>query len=405
MALPRFARSVKAATLVPLAALSLAATAAVAGVGATTIAATSEAPDLPDGTAVPEAAIQAPASVSDDFQLKGLGDSSTVAQTANPSGIPAAALAAYQRAEVIINDADASCKIPWQLIAAIGRVESDHGRHGGNRLNSEGVSTPGLYGPALNGKKDTVAVSDTDGGEYDNDQMWDRAVGPMQFVPSTWSVVGVDADGDGKRNPQDIDDASLATAIYLCSGDDNLSTDAGQRKAVYRYNNSNNYVDLVVKIMKAYMVGDFSTVPDSTTSAGYLVPRDNTPSASPLNLKDPKANQGSNGNTGGSTGASNGGDTGSTGSTGGSTGGDTGGSNGGDTGNTGGNSSGGNGGGDKGNGGKGPVSNLVKEPEKVVKDPVEVVEDTLTWAEARVRCLVEQPLNLTGCIEDLLNNL
>ena len=46
---------------------------------------------------------------------------------------------------------------------------------------------------------------------------YDRAVGPMQFIPSTWSVIGVDGDNDGKRNPQDIDDAALATAVYLCS--------------------------------------------------------------------------------------------------------------------------------------------------------------------------------------------
>ena len=49
----------------------------------------------------------------------------------------------------------------------------------------------------------------------------------MQFIPSTWPVVRVDADGDGKRNPQDIDDAALATAVYLCSGKDDLS----QRRA------------------------------------------------------------------------------------------------------------------------------------------------------------------------------
>ena len=80
----------------------------------------------------------------------------------------------------------------------------------------------------------------------------------MQFIPSTWSVVGVDADGDGQRNPQDIDDAALATAVYLCSGDDDLSTDAGQRAAVYRYNHSQAYVDLVLAIMTAYLAGDFT---------------------------------------------------------------------------------------------------------------------------------------------------
>ena len=87
---------------------------------------------------------------------------------------------------------------------------------------------PGIYGIPLNGSNKTAEILDTDAGQYDNDTTYDRAVGPMQFIPSTWSVVGVDADGDGVRNPQDIDDAALGTAVYLCSGSDDLATDAGR---------------------------------------------------------------------------------------------------------------------------------------------------------------------------------
>ena len=130
---------------------------------------------------------------------------------------------------------------------------------------------------ALDGKNDTAVISDTDAGEYDSDAKFDRAVGPMQFIPSTWSVVGVDADGDAKRNPQDIDDAALATAVYLCSGPDNLSTAAGQHAAVFRYNHSESYVDLVLSIMNAYLDGDFTSVPNGTTSAGFFVPDPNPP--------------------------------------------------------------------------------------------------------------------------------
>ncbi len=82
----------------------------------------------------------------------------------------------------------------------------------------------------------------------------------------------MDADGDAQRNPQDVDDAALATAVYLCSGADDLSGTPGQRAAVYRYNHSKSYVDLVLSIMNAYLDGDFTSVPNSTTSAGYLVP-------------------------------------------------------------------------------------------------------------------------------------
>ena len=89
----------------------------------------------------------------------------------------------------------------------------------------------------------------------------------MQFIPSTWQVVKVDADGDGKRNPQDIDDAALATAVYLCSGKDNLSNRKGQEAAVYRYNHSQDYVNLVLRIMEAYSNGDYTAVPSGTAGA------------------------------------------------------------------------------------------------------------------------------------------
>ena len=192
--------------------------------------------------------------------------------SASTSGIPDAALSAYQRAETVINAADKSCNIPWQLIAAIGRVESDHGRANGNTLDDEGLATPGIYGIALDGSNNTTVIRDTDAGQYDSDAKWDRAVGPMQFIPSTWSVVGVDGDNDGQRNPQDVDDAALATAVYLCSGNDDLSTDAGRRAAVFRYNHSQDYVDLVLSFMDAYMDGDFTSVPNGTSSSGYFVP-------------------------------------------------------------------------------------------------------------------------------------
>ena len=200
------------------------------------------------------------------------GKTDQIVRTSSTNGIPSAALAAYQRAATVINAADKGCDIPWQLIAAIGRVESDHGRYGGNTLGQDGLSRPGIFGIALDGTHSTQKIADTDAGQYDSDEKFDRAVGPMQFIPSTWSVVGVDADGDAKRNPQDIDDASLATAVYLCSGDDDLGTDAGRRAAVYRYNHSKEYVDLVLRIMQAYMDGDFTSVPNNTTSAATFTP-------------------------------------------------------------------------------------------------------------------------------------
>ena len=276
MSTKQFGRWQKAVAIVPLALLSAAWTASLAGTGVTA-AVVAESPQedpLPEGATVPSEAIEAPASVStgDGLGLGVAGDTQQIVASSSTNGIPAAALAAYQRAESVINSADESCNLSWQLIAAIGRVESNHGRFGGNALDDDGIAQPGIYGVALDGSNNTSVIRDTDAGQFDNDLVFDHAVGPMQFIPSTWSVVGVDADGDGQRNPQDIDDAALGTAVYLCSGEDDLSTTAGQRSAVYRYNHSQAYVDLVLAIMEAYLDGDFTSIPNNTSAAGLLFP-------------------------------------------------------------------------------------------------------------------------------------
>ncbi len=256
----------KAVTLVPLALLSGVWTASLVSSSATANSAAGTTA-LPDGTQVPADAIAAPASVPVPGVIAPavpIGSADAVVSGASSNGIPAPALSAYQRGAQIIDAADKSCNIPWELIAAIGRVESDHGRYGGNTLTEDGVSKPGIYGIALNGKNGTQAINDTDGGQLDQDTVFDRAVGPMQFIPSTWQVVKVDADGDGKRNPQDMDDAALATSVYLCSGSDNLSTRKGQEASVFRYNHSQDYVNLVLRLMESYSSGDYTSVPSGT---------------------------------------------------------------------------------------------------------------------------------------------
>jgi membrane-bound lytic murein transglycosylase B len=265
----------KASALIPLALLSGAWTASLAVSSATATAEEEPAGKLPDGSTIPSEAIDDPASISAPGQIAPgvpAGNADKVLSSASTNGIPAAALAAYQRAAQVIDSADAKCNIEWPLIAAIGRVESNHGTYGGNRLTSEGVSTPGIIGIALDGSNGTAKILDTDAGQYDGDKKFDRAVGPMQFIPSTWSVVGVDGDGDGERNPQDIDDAALATAVYLCSGDENLATREGQESAVYRYNHSDEYVKLVLSIMEAYAAGDYTATPNESTGGTTFSP-------------------------------------------------------------------------------------------------------------------------------------
>ncbi len=268
-------RTVKAVTLVPLALLSAAWTASVAQVQSATASGSHSSSGLPDGTTMPSQAIKTPASVPVPGTIAPAvpaGSEDAVVSAASTNGIPAAALSAYQRGAQIINAADTTCHIPWELLAAIGRVESDHGRYGGNILDADGVSRPGVFGPLLDGRNGTPAIMDTDAGRLDRDAVYDRAVGPMQFIPSTWAAVKVDADGDGQRNPQDIDDASLAAAVYLCSGTDDLSSRTGQEAAVLRYNHSRSYVDLVLRIMAAYSQGDYATIPSGTYGGTIFTP-------------------------------------------------------------------------------------------------------------------------------------
>ena len=279
MSTTRSSRLKRATTIVPLALLSAAWTASLATANpATTVSAADDTTGgLPGGAEVPTEAIEAPASVSSPDAVGSAfngdeADFDQIVANSSTNGIPASALAAYQRAETVINAADKSCHITWQLVAAIGRVESNHGRFGGNALDADGLAQPGIYGIALNGTPEHRAIRDTDAGRYDNDAVYDRAVGPMQFIPSTWAVVGVDADSDGERNPQDIDDAALATAVYLCSGSDDLSTVGGQRASVFRYNHSEAYVDLVLEIMNNYLSGDYMSVPDGTVAGGVIAP-------------------------------------------------------------------------------------------------------------------------------------
>jgi len=187
-----------------------------------------------------------------------IGDQAPIAPTVitglAANGIPNVALNAYRVAATRMDNSSPDCGIDWSLLAGIGRVESNHGRFGGATLNPDGTSTPPIKGPALNGGQ-FAFIRDTDGGAFDGDSSVDRAVGPMQFIPSTWRAYGVDADGSGKADPFNINDAALGSAHYLCVAGGNLRTDAGQRKAVMAYNHSDSYVNEVLALAHAYASG------------------------------------------------------------------------------------------------------------------------------------------------------
>ncbi|NUR81777.1 MAG: hypothetical protein HOQ21_15195 [Dermatophilaceae bacterium] len=171
------------------------------------------------------------------------------------NGIPSVAVAAYQRAAGVLDSIKPGCGVDWALLGAIGRVESNHARFGGNVLDAAGIARPGIIGIPLDGSRGTARITDTDGGALDRDTTFDRAVGPMQFIPTSWSLAGRDGDGDGVANPQSLTDAVTGAGVLLCSGGTDLRAPGAAYQAVLRYNHSDSYVRTVLSIADAYRHG------------------------------------------------------------------------------------------------------------------------------------------------------
>jgi hypothetical protein len=180
-----------------------------------------------------------------------LVDPEWTARIAAATGIPARALSAYALAHVSVAEEDPECGLDWTTIAAIGAIESGHGSHGSTVLDENGNAQPAIIGRALDGNG-VATITDTDDGAYDGDTTWDRAVGPMQFIPSTWAKWGSDANGDGVADPNQIDDAARSAAAYLCASGPMKSPERW-RAAIFSYNHDNSYVDKVASISNEYL--------------------------------------------------------------------------------------------------------------------------------------------------------
>lgn len=183
-----------------------------------------------------------------------LVDLVAAAASVPPSDIPRLFLDAYQRAAGAMAVRRPTCKVRWTALAAIGRVESGHGRSKGARLALNGDLWPVILGKPLDGTSNTRHIPDTDGGELDGDSVVDRAVGPMQFIPSTWKRVRLDGNGDGVLNPNNAYDATTTAAEYLCrvAHAGPLDTDEGMRAAFFSYNRSEAYVEKVLAFTHGY---------------------------------------------------------------------------------------------------------------------------------------------------------
>ncbi len=195
------------------------------------------------------------------------------------AGIGPVLAAAYTRAPVAVLALVPDCRVRWQVLAAVGKVESGHATAGGSTIAADGTVNPPILGPLLDGHlPNTQIITDTDHGTLDANSAFDRAVGPAQFLPATWAGAGADGNGDGRADPQNVFDAELAKARYLClavPGHD-LTGDPAILTALWAYNRSHPYGTEVLGWVHTYdqlsLTGPPAAGAAEGTVDGYALP-------------------------------------------------------------------------------------------------------------------------------------
>lgn len=176
------------------------------------------------------------------------------AEGGSAADIPPRMLTAYKKAVQQGGKHAPKCRgMRWPILAGIAKVESNHAI--GRNIADNGDIRPKIYGVLLNGSGaggNTTAFPDTDNGRWDGTPTGERAVGPFQFLPSTWDSVGKDANGDKRADPHNADDATLGAALYLCGNGRDLAKRAQLKAAVFQYNRSNAYVANVLGWIDQY---------------------------------------------------------------------------------------------------------------------------------------------------------
>ena len=171
--------------------------------------------------------------------------------------IPPVAYDAYRSASEAAPTITESCRVHWSVLAGIAQVESRHGRvDADHQLAADGDVEPPIRGAALDGTRGTQTIADTDDGELDGDATWDRAMGPLQFIPTTWRELGRDGNDDGTADPDNLFDASLTAVAHLCLREPGDYDDRGElRRALIAYNASGRYADDVLRWIDNYQSG------------------------------------------------------------------------------------------------------------------------------------------------------
>lgn len=176
-----------------------------------------------------------------------------VADISRRTGISEIALNAYGEATLRIGKEQPACRLGWTTLAGIGGIESGHGTNDFRYLLPDGRTSEPILGPALDGTDGTAAIRATEeSAKWHGDAKWDHAVGPMQFIPSTWAKWQSDGDRDGVKDPNNIFDAAYAAGRYLCASGSDLTTGEGWTRAIFSYNHSDDYVRSVLSYANAY---------------------------------------------------------------------------------------------------------------------------------------------------------
>ena len=202
----------------------------------------------PPGDAVPQIDTHAKGRPADQLH-------DWAAERAAAMGIPVGALEAYAYAARVAEVENPDCHLTWPTLAGIGVVESHHGTYRGATIARNGDVTPYIRGVRLDGTMGNLEIIDSDSGLLDGDTGLDRAMGPMQFIPETWRLYGVDANNDGKVSPDNFDDAALSAAGYLCWRGKDMSTPRGWMNGLQAYNLSDQYARTVRDWATAYANG------------------------------------------------------------------------------------------------------------------------------------------------------